>query len=113
MRGRGRKRRSRNACCGTSCCFKFKDGTAPEKIKEIENGFRALKGKIPGIHGFECGTNISTENLSQGFTHCFLVTFVSEADRDAYIPHPAHKEFAESLHTCLDKVLVVDFWANE
>ncbi len=93
--------------------FKFKDGTTPEQIKKVEDAFRALPSKIDTIRDFEWGTDISTEKLAQGFTHCFLVTFASEADRDAYLPHPAHKEFAGSLGPVLDKVLVVDYWAKK
>ena len=92
--------------------FKFKDSATPEQIKEVENAFRALPGKIPVIHSFEWGTNNSPENLAQGFTHCFFLTFLSEADRAAYLPHPAHKEFGKLLGPYLDKVCVVDYWTN-
>jgi heme-degrading monooxygenase HmoA len=90
--------------------FKFKEGTTPEKIKEVETSFAALPGKIDAIKGFEAGTNVSIENRSEGFTHCFVVSFSSEADRGVYLEHPAHKEFGKSLGGCLDKVLVVDYW---
>jgi heme-degrading monooxygenase HmoA len=90
--------------------FKFKDGTTPEKIKEVEQAFASLPGKIDIIKGFEAGTNVSIENRSEGFTHCFVVSFSSAADRDAYLVHPVHKEFGKSLGGCLDKVLVVDYW---
>jgi hypothetical protein len=89
--------------------FKFKDGTTPEQIKEVEDAFRALPSKIPQIVGFEWGTNMSPEKLDQGFTHCFLLTFRTAKDRDAYLPHPAHKAFGKVLRPYLDKVLVVDF----
>jgi|WetSurSiteA1Bulk_404760.scaffolds.fasta_scaffold250992_1 hypothetical protein len=90
--------------------FKFKDGTTPEKIKEVQDAFAALPGKIDIIKGFEMGTNVSPENKSEGLTHCFMLSFSSDADRDAYLIHPAHKEFGKSLGGCLDKVVVVDYW---
>ncbi len=93
--------------------FKFKDGSAPEDLKKIEDAFRTLPEKIPQIAGFEWGTDASVENLAQGFTHCFFVTFRSEEDRDAYLPHPAHKEFGTVLRPHLDKVLVIDYWTRE
>jgi hypothetical protein len=93
--------------------FKFKDGTPSQKIKEIEDAFRALPDKIDAICGFEWGTDVSVENLQQGITHCFLVTFRSEADRAEYFPHPAHREFGKMLGPHLDKVLVVDYWARK
>ncbi len=92
--------------------FKFKDGTSAEQIKAVEDAFRALPGRIKVIHDFEWGTDISPEHKSQGFTHCFLLTFRTEADRDAYLPHPAHKEFGRMLGPVLDKVLVIDYWAK-
>lgn len=93
--------------------FKFKDGTKPEDIKKVEDAFRALPGKIPAIQDFEWGTDNSPEKLSQGFTHCFFLTFKSEADRDAYLPHPEHKAFGAILHPYLDKVIVVDYWSQK
>ncbi len=50
--------------------------------------------------------------MDQGFTHCFFLTFKNEADRDAYLPHPAHKEFGALLGPVLDKVLVIDYWTK-
>jgi len=93
--------------------FKFKGEATPEQIKAVEEGFRALPGKIPGVRYFEWGTDVSPEKLSDGFTHCFLVTFDTAKARDAYLPHPAHKAFAESLKPILDKVLVVDYVAKK
>jgi len=90
----------------------FKDGTTPEQVKAIVDAFCALPGKIDVIAGFEGGTDVSPEKKSEGFTHCFLLTFRSAADRDAYLVHPAHKQFGGALRPHLDKVLVVDYWAR-
>jgi hypothetical protein len=92
--------------------FKFNDGTTDEEIRQIENAFCALPGKVDAIYDLEWGTDVSVENLDQGFTHCFLVTFRSEADRAKYLPHPAHKEFGELLGPHIDKVVVVDYWTE-
>lgn len=93
--------------------FKFKDGTSPEDIAKVEKAFAALPSKIPQIAGFEWGTDCSVENLSQGFTHCFVLTFKSQKDRDEYLPHPEHRAFGKVLGPHLDKVLVVDYVARE
>lgn len=93
--------------------FKFKDGAPAESVRAIEEGFRALKSKIPGIAAFEWGTDVSPEKLAQGFTHCFVVTFPDGAARDAYLPHPAHQDFVALLKPQLDKVLVVDYVARD
>ena len=94
-------------------CFKFKDSTTPAQIKEIEEAFQALKTKISEIVSLEWGTNNSPENLNQGCTHCFILTFKNEKDRDAYIVHPDHKAFGGLVGPQLDKVFVVDFFANK
>ncbi len=92
--------------------FKFNDSSTPEQIAKIEEAFRALPGKIPTIVDLEWGTNNSPENLAQGFTHCFFLTFRDEKGRNEYLPHPAHKEFGKMLRPCLDKVLVIDYVAK-
>jgi hypothetical protein len=92
--------------------FKFKDGSTPDQIKQVETAFRALPTEIKQIKDFEWGTNVSPENLAQGYTHCFFLTFTSDKDRDAYLVDPAHKEFGAILKPYIDKVLVVDYWAS-
>jgi hypothetical protein len=93
--------------------FKFKEASPAVEVQKVVDGFRALGSKIPEIASFEYGTNNSPEGLNDGFTHCFLVTFKSEKDRDAYLPHPAHKAFVELLKPHLDKAMVIDYWAAE
>jgi hypothetical protein len=90
--------------------FQLKDSSSEEEIDRVVDAFRALPEKIPQIADFEYGVANSPEGLSGGLTHCFLVTFRSEADRDAYLPHPAHKAFVEVLKPHLEKVTVVDYF---
>lgn len=92
--------------------FRFKEGTSPEKIREIEQAFAQLQTKIDTITDYEWGTNESPEGLADGFTHCFLVTFADAKGRDAYLPHAAHKEFVTLLRPHLDKAFVVDYVAQ-
>lgn len=93
--------------------FKFKETSSDEEVQKVVDAFRALPDKIPQVHDFEYGTNNSPEGLDDGFTHAILMTFKSEADRDAYLPHPAHQEFIEVLKPHMDKALVVDYWAKQ
>lgn len=91
--------------------FKFKDEAPKAEVKKISDSFLALAETIPVIKDFEWGLNDSPENLHQGFTHCYLVSFGSEADRDfVYTPHPSHQAFVASLQPHLEKVFVVDYW---
>ena len=93
--------------------FKFKPTVPKGSVEAIENAFRALCAELPFVRGFEWGRNSSPEGLNEGFTHCFIVTFDRAADRDAYLPHPAHQAFCRRyLDDALEKVCVVDFLSN-
>ena len=92
--------------------FKCKAETAPRTIEQIEKAFASLPSRISEIRAFEWGTNNSPEGLNKGFTHSFILTFDSEADRDAYLPHPEHKRFGELITPWLEDVLVVDYWVH-
>lgn len=93
--------------------LKFKAGTDADQIKKVEEAFRDLKNKIPGVAELEWGTNMSPEKHDKGFTHCFILTFKTEKDRDAYLPHPEHKKFGKVLGPVLEDVFVIDFWAKD
>ncbi len=93
--------------------FKFKDNATPDQVKQVENAFLALPSAIKEIKDIEWGINNSPENLNQGLTHCFFLSFKSEKDRDVYLPHPAHKAFGAILTPYLDKVVVVDYWVKD
>jgi hypothetical protein len=92
--------------------FRFKQGTGKEILREIERTFSGLPEKMEEIRDFEWGTDVSVEGKAAGFTHCFLVTFASEKDRDVYLPHPAHQEFVSLARPHVEKSLVLDYWAR-
>ncbi len=89
--------------------FKYKDTATPENIKAVEDAFLDLKNKIDVIKDIETGSNVSTENLSHGFTDCFIVTFADSAGRDAYLPSPEHQAFVKFAGPFLAEALVIDF----
>ena len=93
--------------------FQFKATSSEADVAKVVEAFRQLPSKIPTIASFEFGTNNSPEDLADGFTHCFLVTFKSEKDREAYLPHAAHAAFVEVLKPHLEKVMVIDYWASK
>jgi hypothetical protein len=85
-------------------CFKFKTAATAHEIKLVEEAFQALKQKIPQVVSLEWGTNVSKEKRDKGFTHCFVLTFKSEQDRDSYIEHPEHKAFGKIVGPVVDAV---------
>ena len=93
--------------------FQFKADATKEQVQQIVEAFGALPKKIDGITAYEWGTNVSPEGKSEGFTHCFVVTFKDAKARDAYLPHAAHKEFVSLLLPRLEKVMVVDYFAQK
>ncbi len=92
--------------------FQFAEAVTPSDAKQIVTEFGELPGRIEEISGYEFGTNIGHEKQAQGFTHCFVVTFDSQADLDAYLPHPAHQEFVKFLDGKIEKLLVFDYWTE-
>lgn len=93
--------------------FKFKEGATREQIKGVEDALVELKPKIKEIKWLKWGTNVSPEKHDKGFTHCFVLAFENEKDRDAYLVHPDHKAFGKTLGPVFGDVFVIDFWAKE
>ena|SRR4026208_349576 len=93
--------------------FGWKANADSAAIKKVVAAFSALPNQIKTIKSYEWGVNNSPEKLNQGLTHCFLLTFSTEKDRDDYLVHPAHKAFTELLPNVLDKVTVLDYWAQK
>ena len=89
--------------------FKFKAAADKAQIQKVVDEFAALKTKIDAVDSLEWGTNVSPEGLDKGYTHCWIISFKSAKDRDAYLVHPAHKAFVEVLKPVLDDAIVVDF----
>ena len=92
--------------------FNFNESATPEVLKTIEEAFATLPSQITEIHSFEWGINNSPEGLDKGLTHCFFVTFLSEADRATYLPHPAHQAFVTLIGPYVEDVTVVDYWTK-
>lgn len=93
--------------------FKFKPTATEEQVAEIVTAFESLPSKIEAIRGFEWGRNQNDSPYANGFTHCFLLTFDTEAGRDEYLPHPDHQAFAKQVRPLLDQVRVLDYWTEQ
>jgi hypothetical protein len=89
--------------------LKFKESATKEQIAAVDDAFVALKEKVPGVLTLTWGDNVSPENHAKGFTQCFVLTFASETDRDAYLVHPEHKAFGKLLGPIMADVFVIDF----
>lgn len=92
--------------------FAFKDSVTAEQVKQVEINFARLPEEIDQIKGFEWGKNLNTSEVGKGFTHCFVLTFESEEDLQAYEVHPAHEKFKNETIGNVKDLLVVDYWQN-
>ena len=88
----------------------FKASATAAKVQTVEQTFVRLETQVEEVAALEWGLNVSPEQHDHGFSHCFLLTFSSEADRDAYLTHPAHLAFNEVLKPWLENVCVIDYW---
>ena len=89
--------------------FQFKEDVNDQQVKEVEKAFMELGNQIDTIVDIEFGTNVSPENLNDGLTHCFLVTFKNKAGLEVYLPHPAHQKLVDLVGPRLEKVMVIDY----
>ena len=88
--------------------FQFKPTCTAADIADVWRIIEELPRQIPGILNLTWGVNTSTEGLSEGFTHSFVMIFESAAARDAYLPHPLHQEAARRVVPRLERVVVCD-----
>ncbi len=94
-------------------CFQFNNDVSEKSKAEAVQIFLDLKDEIPEIKKIEGGENISEGGLSKDFTHCFILTFESEAARNIYLPHPAHQRIVEKNKPLLSDLFVFDIWGEE
>ena len=92
--------------------FGWKQNANADSIQNAIKAFGELPKQLKIIKKYEWGVNNSPEKLNPGLTHCFVLTFSSEKDRDAYLVHPIHQAFTKLLPNILDKVTVLDYWVH-
>ncbi|CAK7332759.1 unnamed protein product [Dovyalis caffra] len=88
---------------------RFKEGIPSHEIEKIIKGFANLVNLIEPLKSFQWGTDVSIENMHQGYTHIFEATFESTEGIAEYIVHPAHVDFVGIFVLALEKVIVFDY----
>ena len=78
--------------------------------KELNHSFSALPPLISEVRSFRYGRNWAQNSFDE-FRDLFLLTFDNEADRDAYLNDPIHKEYADLVIPQLMDLFVIDFTA--
>jgi len=89
--------------------FRFKPGASYQSIEKVRAAFKTMPSKVGGVVDVEWGENNSPENKNRGFTHCILMTFADEIERDNYLPHPQHSALKEIFEPILEDIVVLDY----
>ncbi|MDB6052636.1 MAG: Stress responsive Barrel Domain-containing protein [Verrucomicrobiales bacterium] len=89
--------------------IKFKELITQTQIDDLFSTLLEISENIEGIEDYVSGQNTSPENLNQGYTHGFVMTFHDVAARDKYLTHPEHEKFKSAALPLVDTVLVFDF----
>ncbi|UDM16356.1 Dabb family protein [Vogesella sp. XCS3] len=89
--------------------FRFAPHASRADTDAVLAAFAALPAAIAQVRDFRAGTDISPENLAQGYTHGWLLRFDDAAALRHYLAHPAHQAFVAQVQPLLAQALVFDF----
>ena len=88
----------------------FKADISKTQIQAIQDSFIRMAEQIEQTYDFEWGTNISSNNRNQGFTHFFVITFLAQEDLEQYQVHPIHEQLKADTIPYVEKLLVIDYF---
>lgn len=89
--------------------IKFKEEATNAEITKLQRLFEAMTDKVDGVVSVEWGENDSPEGKNKGYTHSVLMTFLDEAGRQHYLPHPEHEALKEVFRPLLEDIIVFDY----
>lgn len=89
--------------------IKFKSTAEAHDIHMLKASFESMPSKVQGVHSVEWGMNDSPEGKNKGYTHAVMMSFVDEAGRDNYLPHPEHNELKQLFRPILEDIVVFDY----
>ena len=93
--------------------IEFNKTTTKEQIKQTERMFCDMAGGIDDVCDFEWGTDVSGGERTEGFTHCFFLTFHSEAELKRYQTNAVHDELRNATRPYIKKMLAFDYWQRK
>ena len=82
--------------------LKLKPGLArdDQRVQEVFAELAGVGPQVPGVVRWECGWNIARH--AAAYDIALLSEFQSQADLDAYGPHPAHVQVGKKLQALTD-----------
>jgi hypothetical protein len=90
-----------DAFCGSAVsqtelvCFRWNEGTTPERVDEVAAALRELPGLIPEIRSFKCGPDVGVNAGNWDFA--VVAEFDSIDDQTIYPDHPEHQRVITDL----------------
>ena len=73
--------------------IQFPDEVSDAQREAIYQSVENLKQYVTGWQGFVAGANVTPEvGMDKGYNGGFIIDFVDEAARDAYLIHPEHQK---------------------
>ncbi|MBJ3785410.1 Dabb family protein [Devosia sediminis] len=82
--------------------LRFRPEVSTDERNAIYVELAALKSAVPGFLAMSYGPNVSPEGKDRGYADGFVMDFVDEATRDAYLVHPAHQAAGARLVAALE-----------
>ena len=78
--------------------IQFPDTASDTQRKAIYQSVENLEQFITGWQGFIAGANVTPEvGMNKGYNGGFIIEFVDEAARDAYLIHPEHQKVGATI----------------
>ena len=93
--------------------IQFRDEVSDAQRKAIYQSVENLKQYVTGWQGFVAGDNVTPEaGMGKGYNGGFIIDFVDEVARDAYLIHPEHQKagagIVEAAANGVDGIMVFD-----
>lgn len=89
-------------------CFKFKQGTSEEAIKQHLLEFQELKREIPEIVSYSAGNTLSEKGKNAEYDVLHYLTFRTDSEMDKFRESAQYHAFEKSNSANWEKVLVIN-----
>ena len=92
----------------------FKEGTTPEQIADVEQGFQAIHDSMSGMIAISMGRNISESRRSRRYDWVMTMDFATRAAYREYSQGEQHDRIvAEKLVPIVSAISGVDYEIGE
>jgi hypothetical protein len=88
--------------------LKVRGDAAGDDVEAALAAARSMAGDVPGLLEVVAGPDVSTESMTQGYTHALVMRFADTAARDGFLVHPAHAAAMPLLTPLVEGALVLD-----